>query len=98
MFSSLTSQTKPMYFLEKVVFWPKSTKKLGILEADKISSFQLSLYKSLIFYSLDFLGCGPFDLNSSINGREILKKSFTSFSTKNFVKTNKPFITALVTS
>ena len=39
-FVSLTSQTKPMYFLEKkVILWPKSMKKLGILEADKISNW-----------------------------------------------------------
>ena len=49
-FVSLTSQTKPMYFLEKkVILWPKSMKKLGILEADKniffpIEPLQISLY------------------------------------------------------
>ena len=96
-FVSLTSQTKPMYFLEKKSFCGQNPwKNWGFWRRIKISSFQLSLYKSLstlsIFWGVDLLT----SIHQYMGGK--FWKNFTSFSTKNFVKTNKPFITALVTS
>ena len=71
-------------------------KNWGFWRRIKISSFQLSLYKSLstlsIFWGVDLLT----SIHQYMGGK--FWKNFTSFSTKNFVKTNKPFITALVTS
>ena len=71
---------KANVFLRKKSFCGQNPwKKLGILEADKNIFFPIEPLQ-IPLYSLDFLGCGPFDLNSSIHGREILKKFHILFN------------------
>ena len=95
-FVFLTSQTKPMYFFRKKSFCGQNPwKKWGFWRRIKylLSNWAFTNLPLLsIFWGVDLLT----SIHQYMGGK--FWKNFTSFSTKNFVKTNKPFITALVTS